>query len=180
MIDHHFALFDTAIGHCAIVWSSRGINAVQLPMSSEAKTSARIRQRYGEIPEAPPPVDVQAAIAGIVELLAGKPNDLSDVVLDLEGIPEFNRGVYDIARTIPPGKTMTYGDIAKRLGGVALSRDVGQALGRNPCPIVVPCHRVLAAGGKPGGFSANGGVSTKLKMLAIEGAAVNHTPNLFD
>ncbi len=85
------------------------------------------------------------------------------------GVPEFHRGVYDITRTIPPGKTMTYGDIARRLGGVELSRDVGQALGRNPCPVVVPCHRVLAAGGKPGGFSANGGVTTKLKMLAIEG-----------
>jgi len=116
----------------------------------------------------------------IVELLDGKPNDLRDVVLDLDGVPEFHRGVYDIARNIPPGKTMTYGDIAKRLGGVELSRDVGQALGRNPCPIVVPCHRVLAAGGKPGGFSANGGVVTKLKMLAIEGAYVNHTPSLFD
>ena len=81
---------------------------------------------------------------------------------------------------IPPGRTLTYGDIAKKLGGVELSRDVGQALGRNPCPIVVPCHRVLAAGGKPGGFSANGGVVTKLKMLAIEGAVVNHTPSLFD
>ena len=114
------------------------------------------------------------------ELLAGKPNDLSGVTLDLDGVPEFNRGVYDIARKIPPGKTMTYGDIAKRLGGVELSRDVGQALGHNPCPIVVPCHRVLAAGGKPGGFSANGGVVTKLKMLAIEGAVVNHTPSLFD
>jgi len=101
-------------------------------------------------------------------------------VLDLDGVPEFNRGVYDIARTIPPGQTLTYGDIAKRLGGVELSRDVGQALGHNPCPIVVPCHRVLAAGGKPGGFSANGGVATKLKMLAIEGAPVNHTPSLFD
>ena len=101
-------------------------------------------------------------------------------MLDLDGVPEFNRGVYDIARKIPPGKTLTYGDIAKKLGGVELSRDVGQALGRNPCPIVVPCHRVLAAGKKPGGFSANGGVVTKLKMLAIEGAAVNHTPSLFD
>ena len=79
-----------------------------------------------------------------------------------------------------PDKTLTYGDIAKRLGGVELSRDVGQALGQNPFPIVVPCHRVLAAGGKPGGFSANGGVKTKLKMLAIEGAYVNHTPSLFD
>ncbi|MGB8604581.1 methylated-DNA--[protein]-cysteine S-methyltransferase [Bradyrhizobium sp.] len=180
MTGHSFAIFDTAIGRCGIVWSARGINGVQLPMESEEKTRTRIRQRHGDIAEAPPPAEVQNAIDGIVELLAGKPNDLSDVVLDLDGVPEFNRGVYDIARTIPPGETLTYGDIAKRLGGVELSRDVGQALGRNPCPIVVPCHRVLAAGGKPGGFSANGGVVTKLKMLAIEGAVVNHTPNLFD
>ncbi len=180
MTGHSFCIFDTAIGRCGIVWGGRGINAVQLPMSSEDKTRARIRQRYGDIAEAPAPAEVQSAIDGIVELLAGKPNDLSDVVLDLDGVPEFNRSVYDIARTIPPGKTMTYGDIAKRLGGVELSRDVGQALGRNPCPIVVPCHRVLAAGSKPGGFSANGGVVTKLKMLAIEGAYVYHTPTLFE
>jgi methylated-DNA-[protein]-cysteine S-methyltransferase len=153
---------------------------VQLPMSNEEKTRQRIHQRFGDIEETAPPAAVQGAIDGIVELLAGKPNDLTDVVLDLDGVPEFHRGVYDIARTIPPGSTMTYGDIAKRLGGVELSRDVGQALGRNPCPIVVPCHRVLAAGGKPGGFSAIGGVVTKLKMLAIEGAYVNHTPMLFD
>lgn len=180
MTSHSFTLFDTAIGHCGIVWGTRGVVAVQLPMSNEDKTRGRIRQCYGEIAEAPPPAEVQSAIDGMVELLAGKPNDLTDVVLDLDGVPEFNRGVYDIARSIPPGQTLTYGDIAKRLGGVELSRDVGQALGRNPCPIVVPCHRVLAAGGKPGGFSANGGVVTKLKMLAIEGAVVNHTPSLFD
>ena len=180
MTAHSLAIFDTAIGRCGIVWGARGINGVQLPMGSEDKTRARIRQRYGDLAEVPPSAQVQGAIDGIVELLAGKPNDLSGVVLDLDGVPEFNRGVYDIARTIPPGKTLTYGDIAKRLGGVELSRDVGQALGRNPCPIVVPCHRVLAAGGKPGGFSANGGVVTKLKMLAIEGAVVNHTPSLFD
>jgi methylated-DNA-[protein]-cysteine S-methyltransferase len=180
MTAKNFAMFDTAIGRCGIAWGPRGINAVQLPMPSEDKTRTRIRQVHGDIVEAPPPAAVQAAIDGIVELLAGKPHDLADVVLDLDGVPEFNRGVYDIARTIPPGKTLTYGDIAKRLGGVELSRDVGQALGRNPCPIVVPCHRVLAAGGKPGGFSANGGVTTKLKMLAIEGALVNHTPSLFD
>ena len=180
MTVNNFAMFDTAIGSCGIVWGARGINGVQLPMASEEKTRARIAQRYGDIAEAKPPAQVQHAIDGMVELLEGKPNDLKDIVLDLEGVPEFNRGVYDIARTIPPGKTMTYGDIARRLGGLELSRDVGQALGHNPCPIVVPCHRVLAAGDKPGGFSANGGVATKLKMLAIEGAAVNHTPSLFD
>jgi methylated-DNA-[protein]-cysteine S-methyltransferase len=180
MTGQHFAMFDTAIGRCAIAWGARGINGVQLPMGNEDQTNARIRQRYGDIAEASPADEVQRAIKGIVELLAGKPIDLADVVLDLDGVPEFNRGVYHIARTIPPGKTLTYGDIAKRLGGLELSRDVGQALGRNPCPVVVPCHRVLAAGGKPGGFSANGGVATKLRILAIEGAIVNHTPSLFD
>ena len=180
MTGQHFAIFDTAIGPCGIVWGERGITGVQLPMGTEEKTRKRIHQRSGEVSEAEPPAEVRRAIDGMIELLAGKPNDLADVVLDLDGVPEFNRGVYDIARKIPPGQTMTYGDIAKKLGGVELSRDVGQALGRNPCPIVVPCHRVLAAGNKPGGFSANGGVVTKLKMLAIEGAAVNHTPSLFD
>ena len=180
MTGQHFAIFDTAIGPCGIVWGERGISGVQLPMGNADKTRKRIVQRNGEATEAAPPAEVRGAIEGMVELLAGKPNDLSGVTLDLDGVPEFKRGVYAIARKIPPGQTMTYGDIAKQLGGVELSRDVGQALGRNPCPIVVPCHRVLAAGGRPGGFSANGGVVTKLKRLAIEGAAVNHTPSLFD
>ena len=180
MTDQPYALFDTPIGICGIEWGPRGINGLQLPMGSDEKTRARIRQRRGDIAEAAPTDEVQHAIDRIVKLLAGERDDLMDIALDLDGVPAFNRGVYDIARTIPPGQTMTYGDIAKRLGGVELSRDVGQALGRNPCPIVVPCHRVLAAGKKPGGFSARGGVDTKLKMLAIEGAAVNHTPSLFD
>jgi methylated-DNA-[protein]-cysteine S-methyltransferase len=176
----HYALFDTPIGICGIEWGPRGINGVQLPMGSEEKIRARIRQRHGDIAEGEPTVEVKAAIDRIIALLEGKADDLADIALDLDDVPEFNRGVYEIARQIPPGKTLTYGDIAKRLGGVELSRDVGQALGRNPCPIVVPCHRVLAAGNKPGGFSARGGVETKLKMLAIEGAAVNYTPSLFD
>jgi methylated-DNA-[protein]-cysteine S-methyltransferase len=180
MTHQHFALFDTAIGICGIEWGPRGINGVQLPMGGREKTEKRIRQRHGEISEAEPPAEVQRAIGRIIELLSGKPDDLADIRLDLENVPAFNRSVYEIARQIPPGQTMTYGDIAKRLGGVELSRDVGQALGHNPCPIVVPCHRVLAAGNKPGGFSANGGVNTKLKMLEIEGALVNYTPSLFD
>ena len=133
MTSQHFTLFDTSIGRCGIAWGPRGINAVQLPMGDEARTRARIRQRHGDIAESPPPADVQNAIDGIVELLAGKPNDLLDITLDLDGVPEFNRGVYDIARRIPPGQTLTYGDIAKRLGGVELSRDVGQV-----CSGVIP------------------------------------------
>jgi methylated-DNA-[protein]-cysteine S-methyltransferase len=180
MTGQKFAIFDTPIGACGVIWGERGITGVQLPMGNEDKTRKRIHQRNGDIPEAEPPAEVKHAIDEMIQLLAGKPNDLADVVLDLDGVPEFNRGVYDIARKIPPGQTLTYGDIARKLGGLELSRDVGQALGRNPCPIVVPCHRVLAAGNKPGGFSANGGVVTKLKMLAIEGAVVNHTPSLFE
>ena len=175
-----FTLFETAIGRCAVAWAGRGIVAVQLPQPSEAQTRVRLRQRYGGLEEAAPPAAIQAAIERIITLLEGQPADLSSIDLDLSDSPEFNRQVYAIAREIPPGATLTYGDIAKRLGGVELSRNVGTALGQNPCPIVVPCHRVLAAGGKPGGFSANGGVVTKLKMLAIEGAAVNYTPSLFD
>ena len=179
MTDRSYTLFDTAIGRCGVAWRARGIVAVQLPQQNESQTLKRIMQRCGEIAEASPPVDVQQAIDAIVDLLQGEKRNLADVALDLDGVPDFNRNVYDIARTIPPGKTLTYGDIAKRLGGVELSRDVGQALGRNPCPIVVPCHRVLAAGDRPGGFSANGGVVTKLKLLEIEGAVVNYTPSLF-
>ncbi|MEZ5764921.1 MAG: methylated-DNA--[protein]-cysteine S-methyltransferase [Xanthobacteraceae bacterium] len=176
-----YVLFDTPIGRCGIAWNDRGICGVQLPQPTESQTRTRILQRSGEdLVESPPPADVARAIADIVALLRGEKRDLNDIRIDLSEVRDFNRKVYDLARDIPPGRTLTYGDIAKRLGGVELSREVGQALGQNPVPIIVPCHRVLAAGGKPGGFSANGGVATKLKMLAIEGAYVNHTPSLFD
>ncbi|MDQ8728928.1 methylated-DNA--[protein]-cysteine S-methyltransferase [Bradyrhizobium sp. LHD-71] len=181
MTDSGFTLFDTTIGRCGVAWAERGLTGIQLPQPNEAQTRTRLFQRAGsELPEASPPPEVARAIVSMTDLLGGAKIDLTDIALDMSQVPEFNRGVYAIAREIPPGETLTYGDIAKRLGGVELSRDVGQALGQNPFPIVVPCHRVLAAGGKPGGFSANGGVKTKLKMLAIEGAYVNHTPSLFD
>jgi len=180
MTAHCFAMFDTAIGRCGLAWGDRGIVAVQLPQPNEAQTRSRIAQRFGDLAEAAPPPDVQRAIDGIVALLDGEPIDFAGVALDLDAVSDFQRRVYAIARGIPPGRTLTYGDIAKKLGDVALSREVGQALGRNPVPIIVPCHRVLAAGDKPGGFSANGGVATKLRLLAIEGAAVNYTPSLFD
>jgi methylated-DNA-[protein]-cysteine S-methyltransferase len=118
-----------------------------------------------------PPRAVRDAIEGMTRLLGGESVDLSAVELDLEGVPELHRHVYDIARTIQPGSTLTYGEIARRLGDAGLAREVGQALARNPFPIVVPCHRVVASGGKLGGFSAPGGNRTKVRMLAIEGAA---------
>ena len=123
---------------------------------------------------------MQRALDGIVALLRGEASDLSAVALDMERVPPFHRRVYEAARTIPPGATLSYGEIAARLGAPGSARAVGQALGRNPFAIVVPCHRVLAAGGKVGGFSANGGVTTKLRLLSIEGARANGSAALFD
>ena len=174
-----FALFDTAIGACGIVWSARGIRAVQLPEANAAATRTRMLRRCPDAAEAPPPADIRRAIDGIVALLAGEPRDLGDIMIDDKDTPEFNRRVYAIARQIPHGQTMTYGEIAERLGDKSRARAVGQALGENPCPIVMPCHRVLAAGGKSVGFSGAGGVVTKLRLLTIEGAAPGG-PTLFD
>jgi methylated-DNA-[protein]-cysteine S-methyltransferase len=165
-----FALFDTAIGACGIAWGARGIVGVQLPEAGEGATRARMQQRFAQVPEAAPPATVQAACDAIRALLEGEPRDLAEVVLDYQGVPDFNRRVYEIARRIVPGQTLSYGELAAQLGDKGLSRAVGQALGHNPFAPVVPCHRVLAAGGKPGGFSAHGGATAKLRMLMIEGA----------
>jgi len=172
--------FDSAIGHCGIAWSGQGVAAVQLPEADERRTRARLARRCPDARAAPPPPEIGHAIDGMVALLRGESSDLSGVPLDFAGVPAFERRVYEVARTIAPGATLTYGEIAARLGDPLLARDVGQALGRNPFPLIVPCHRVLAAGGKAGGFSANGGVSTKLRLLTIEGARTGDAPTLFD
>ena len=175
-----FTLFDTTIGRCGIAWGGRGILAVRLPEGDDAKTRARLLRRCPSAREMAPPPAVQRTIDDIVALLRGEAVDLSTVVIDMAGLPAFNRDVYAIARTIPPGATLTYGEIAARLGEPERARDVGQALGQNPIPVIVPCHRVVAAGRKAGGFSAPGGVTTKLRILAIEGAQVDGTCPLFD
>ena len=175
----NFALFDTAIGTCAVVWSARGLRGVQLPLSAVTATRAAVAKRYPSAVEATPPANIQHALGGIVALLNGERRDLRDIVIDDEATPEFNRRIYAIVRQVPPGETITYGEIAERLGDKLLAREVGTAMGQNPCPVVMPCHRVLAAGGKMGGFSAPGGVVTKLKLLTIEGAQPGG-PTLFD
>jgi methylated-DNA-[protein]-cysteine S-methyltransferase len=173
-----FTLFDTAIGRSALAWSARGIVGVQLPGRDDGAMRARLLRRHPGALEAAPPEDVARAIDGIVALVAGKPRDLADVVLDLGAVPEFHRRVYAVARTIKPGATLTYGAIAAQLGE-SDARGVGEAMGQNPFPIIVPCHRVVAAGGKMGGFSAPGGAATKRRLLAIEGASAE-APTLFD
>jgi len=169
-------LFDTPIGRCGIAWGGRGVAGIQLPEAGELQTRARLLRRFPGAREAPTPPEVQHAVDGIVALLRGEASDLSAVALDMDRLPPFHRRVYEVARTIPPGATLSYGDIAARLGACGAARAVGQALGRNPFAIVVPCHRVLAAGGRVGGFSARGGITTKLRLLSIEGAQASGGP----
>ena len=154
-------------------------SACRFPRRDEAATQVARHAAISSAQEATPPPEVQQAIDGIVALLRGEPRDLTDVTIDDTDTPEFNARVYAIARNIPPGQTMTYGEIAERLGDKLLAREVGTALGQNPCPIVMPCHRVLAAGGKTGGFSPPGGVVTKLKLL-IDRRRAARRADLFD
>jgi methylated-DNA-[protein]-cysteine S-methyltransferase len=176
MTAHGFELFDTSIGKCGIAWGTRGVVAVQLPEVRDLETRARLLERFPDARQMPPPPEVRLALNAIAALLRGEPSDLSSVALDMERVPPFHRRVYEIARTIPQGGTLSYGDIAGRLGAPGSARAVGQALGRNPFAIIVPCHRVLAAGGKLGGFSAQGGAATKLRLLSIERERASELP----
>jgi methylated-DNA-[protein]-cysteine S-methyltransferase len=175
-----FALFDTAIGMCALAWGPQGLVGVQLPADEgEPATRARMRRRFAQLHESPPDETAQRAVVAIQGLLQGVRDDLMHIELDMRGVSAFHQRIYAIARRIPPGQTRTYGEIAQELGDKTLSRAVGQAMGLNPFAPVVPCHRVLAAGNKPGGFSAGGGALTKLRMLAIEDARPNGMASLF-
>jgi methylated-DNA-[protein]-cysteine S-methyltransferase len=175
-----FTLFDTAIGPCGLAWGPAGVIGAQLPEPSMAASRARLARRFPQAREAPPPPSIASARDDIIALLAGEPRDLADIPLDMSEVPPFHQRVYAVARAIPPGATFTYGEIAARIGEPGAARAVGQALGRNPFPIIVPCHRVLAAGGRTGGFSARGGVATKMRMLTVEGARLAGAPTLFD
>ena len=165
-----YALFDTAIGRCAIAWGERGITHCALPAASEEALRRHIARGVPQADEQPAPPAIAAAITRIVALLAGARDDLCDLVLDLDDVTEFHRRVFAAARAIAPGNTITYGELARRLGTPGAAQAVGQALGANPFPIIVPCHRIVAADGSLGGFSAPGGARTKRRMLQIEGA----------
>lgn len=175
-----FSVFDTAIGRCAIAWSEHGIARVQLPETSDALTCARLLRHLPDAAQGEPPTHIRRAIRRIRSLLAGAHDDLADLELDLRDVSPFHRRVYECVRAIGPGRTTTYGEVAARIGEPGAARAVGQALGENPFAPIVPCHRVLAAGGRSGGFSAAGGVSTKLRMLEIENARIGAAPGLFD
>ena len=170
MSDSGFALFDTPIGACGIAWHPAGLVGLQLPEKSAPAALARLKRRFPDLAAATPPPWVEQAISAVRALLGGTRIDLSGLPLDRSGIGAFEASVYRAAQAVPPGRTTTYGEIATQLGDARQARAVGQALGRNPWPIVVPCHRVTAADGRTGGFSAPGGAETKLRLLEIEGA----------
>lgn len=173
-------LFETAIGRCGVAWGPAALLAVQLPEANDAATSARLLRGLGCCAlSLDVPTMVAQAMEGIQSLLRGEPRDLLELSLDMSRLTDFQRALYAMVRRIPPGHTRTYGELACALGGAGLARAVGQALGHNPFAPVVPCHRVLAAGNRPGGFSATGGVATKWRMLAIEGAMRSDTLPLF-
>ncbi len=173
-------IFETAIGPCGLAWSDVGVTGAALPEPSADETLVRLKRRCPDAVVREPPAFIQNAAAAIVALTRGERLDLTSVPLDQHGHPEFDRKVWAITHAIPVGQTLTYGDIARRLGDATLSRAVGRALGANPIPILVPCHRVVASDGRTGGFSAPGGVDTKLRLLNIERAATSVAPLLFD
>jgi len=179
MSDHGFCLFPTALGECGIAWRGESIIATRLPDDSpeqmmdwlQSRTDSRLRE---------PSEEVRDAITKIQAMLLGQDVDLTSIRCDFRYADPFERQVYDLARTIPFGTTWTYGCIAEELGDKRQARNVGRAIGRNPIPIIVPCHRVVGADGKLVGFSATGGIDMKRRMLVIEGAEAAGTLPLFD
>jgi methylated-DNA-[protein]-cysteine S-methyltransferase len=165
-----YTIFDTAVGRCGIAWGDAGIVGVQLPEAREIETRRRLFRLYPDARELPPPLSVEMAIDGIAALLRGEGADLSEVALDMSGIHAFNARVYAFTRTIPRGATRTYGEVAASLRASGAVRSVAQAIARNPFMIIVPCHRVLEAGGYADTISENGGSISKRRLLSIEGA----------
>jgi methylated-DNA-[protein]-cysteine S-methyltransferase len=180
MAGRGYTIFDTAIGRCGIAWGDLGIIGVQLPEVRELDTRKRLFHLYPEARELRPPVNVEAAIEGIAMLLRGGVSDLSDVTLDMTGIPAFNQRVYAFARSIPRGESRTYADVASALRASGATHSVAQAIARNPFMIIVPCHRVLEAGHYADNISPNGGVISKRRLLSIEGTHPTTSRTLFD
>lgn len=174
---HHFCIFETAGGFCGIAWNDVGVSRFQLPTQSAAATERLLRRRLPEAAPGTPTAAVAETVAAVERYFAGEVTDFSGVALDLGEQSAFFRQVYAAARQVGWGRTSTYGTLAKELGAEPqAAREVGEAMARNPVALIIPCHRVLAAGGKVGGFSAPGGAATKLRMLELEGVHVGPPP----
>lgn len=174
-----YCVFETVIGWAGLAWGDAGLIGAHLPERDPGIVRESFKRRFSGVLESEPSPAITAIATDIQALLRGEKPDLLDAQLDIKRVPEFYAKVYAVARAIPPGETLTYGEIAVQLGDRLLAQPVGVALGKNPWPIVVPCHRVTAAGGKLGGFSARGGAMTKLKLLDIEGAKAAGQKDLF-
>jgi methylated-DNA-[protein]-cysteine S-methyltransferase len=162
-------LFDTPIGPCGIAWSEGAVTRLQLPEADRRATDQRLRAtRTHGSPGVPPP-DIERIIANVQLYLTGQKIDFGSVALDLTGVSPLHQTIYHAARAVSWGQTATYGDLAHKIGAPDAARAVGQALGRNPIPIIIPCHRILAKGDKLRGFSAYGGIVTKERLLVLEG-----------
>jgi len=170
------AVLETVIGFMGIAWSEKGLIRLCLPERSRESVERRLMRHAGVSADTKQPQWVVDLIASIKAYAAGEDVDFSGVPVDLSGIDDFRLAIYDAARKLGFGETTTYGELAKRAGHTGLARETGAALGANPVPLVIPCHRILAAGGKIGGFSAPGGSATKEKMLAMEGVRVGPPP----
>ncbi len=175
-----YCVFETALGTCGIAWQTTAdsdskavVTAVQLPEATRQATESRIARKSGSNRPGVPPQEIAGVIEKIRKHLEGEVQDFRDIAVDLDDATAFFRQVYQATREIPAGQTRTYGEIARAAGQPGSAQEVGQAMAKNPVPIIVPCHRVSAAGGKLGGFSAPGGPATKAKLLALEGASVN-------
>ena len=171
-LPEHYCLFDTAIGPCGVAWSERGLTRVQLPEANRDSTERRLKARSGGTHTDDPPLQIKQLIAEIQRYATGERVDFSSALLDLSKVGPIDREIHAAARSIGWGATATYGDLARKTGTPGDARGVGQAMSRNPMPIVIPCHRVLAKGNKLGGFSAYGGTVTKERLLALEGVRV--------
>lgn len=178
MTDSFYMLFETAFGPCGLAWNGAGVCAVAFPEPDREKVRAQLlRKMSGAVETDAPPEEIARIAADITALFAGERRDLSYADLDMSGLSDFDRTVYGLTLEIGPGETKTYGDLARAMGDITLSRRIGQSLGRNPFPIIVPCHRVVGAGGAMTGFSAPGGAESKRRLLKIEGALA---PDLLD
>jgi methylated-DNA-[protein]-cysteine S-methyltransferase len=174
---HHYHLFETAAGCCAIAWNEAGIVRLQLPATDATATERCLRRRLPDARAGTPTAVVEDVIAAVKRYFTGQKVDFSGIRLDLGKQDEFFARIYAEARRLGWGETTTYGALAKQLGAEpAAARDVGQAMARNPIPLIIPCHRVLAAGGKVGGFSAPGGSAAKIRMLELEGVRLAPPP----
>ena len=180
MAGRGYAVFDTGVGRCGIVWSDAGVVGVQLPEAREIDTRRRLFRHFPEARELRPPINTELAIEAIVALLRGAASDFSDVELDMSGISAFNQRVYSFTRGIPRGETRTYSEVAVQLRVSSAAHSVAHAIAKNPFMIIVPCHRVLAAGHTADQISPYGGTISKRHLLSIEGARTSSSKTLFD